>query len=180
MIFCTYCGKSFTRKEHLERHIPSRTLLPELPQTMITNKILPRHKRETTSLYFMPTIISEKACIKFRPDLVQFSIDYSAEIFSSAITLHTTKSRSPYPPSQERYLQLPDKRQLLASTVQARKPVAIKECLVRDVLKRIYHAKLALLDAQQKLPIDPQARPVYIHSQLLNTTLRLISIMATT
>ncbi|CAL3971158.1 unnamed protein product, partial [Diplocarpon coronariae] len=23
MIFCTYCGKSFTRKEHLERHIPS-------------------------------------------------------------------------------------------------------------------------------------------------------------
>lgn len=24
MIFCTYCGKSFTRKEHLERHIPSR------------------------------------------------------------------------------------------------------------------------------------------------------------
>ncbi|KAA8566494.1 hypothetical protein EYC84_009054 [Monilinia fructicola] len=25
MIFCTYCGKSFTRKEHLERHIPSHT-----------------------------------------------------------------------------------------------------------------------------------------------------------
>lgn len=24
MIFCTYCGKRFTRKEHLERHIPSR------------------------------------------------------------------------------------------------------------------------------------------------------------
>ncbi|KAH7326236.1 hypothetical protein B0I35DRAFT_474907 [Stachybotrys elegans] len=23
--FCTYCGKSFTRKEHLERHIPSHT-----------------------------------------------------------------------------------------------------------------------------------------------------------
>jgi hypothetical protein len=25
MVFCTYCGKSFTRKEHLERHIPSHT-----------------------------------------------------------------------------------------------------------------------------------------------------------
>ncbi|KAI1345076.1 hypothetical protein F5Y15DRAFT_422156 [Xylariaceae sp. FL0016] len=25
MMFCTYCGKSFTRKEHLERHIPSHT-----------------------------------------------------------------------------------------------------------------------------------------------------------
>ncbi|KFX92688.1 hypothetical protein V490_05239 [Pseudogymnoascus sp. VKM F-3557] len=25
MIFCTYCGKRFTRKEHLERHIPSHT-----------------------------------------------------------------------------------------------------------------------------------------------------------
>lgn len=24
MVFCAYCGKSFTRKEHLERHIPSR------------------------------------------------------------------------------------------------------------------------------------------------------------
>ncbi|KAH6676570.1 hypothetical protein B0J14DRAFT_356867 [Halenospora varia] len=24
-VFCTYCGKSFTRKEHLERHIPSHT-----------------------------------------------------------------------------------------------------------------------------------------------------------
>ncbi|ERS95909.1 hypothetical protein HMPREF1624_07443 [Sporothrix schenckii ATCC 58251] len=25
MVFCAYCGKSFTRKEHLERHIPSHT-----------------------------------------------------------------------------------------------------------------------------------------------------------
>ncbi|KAL2258266.1 hypothetical protein VTK26DRAFT_8504 [Humicola hyalothermophila] len=25
MLFCAYCGKSFTRKEHLERHIPSHT-----------------------------------------------------------------------------------------------------------------------------------------------------------
>ncbi|TRX95193.1 hypothetical protein FHL15_003885 [Xylaria flabelliformis] len=25
MIYCTYCGKSFTRKEHLERHLPSHT-----------------------------------------------------------------------------------------------------------------------------------------------------------
>ncbi|KAN0099839.1 hypothetical protein V8E51_013614 [Hyaloscypha variabilis] len=25
MLFCTYCGKSFTRKEHLERHIPRHT-----------------------------------------------------------------------------------------------------------------------------------------------------------
>ncbi|KAI0479642.1 hypothetical protein F4859DRAFT_503659 [Xylaria cf. heliscus] len=25
MIFCTYCGKSFTRKEHLERHLPAHT-----------------------------------------------------------------------------------------------------------------------------------------------------------
>ncbi|KAI1850588.1 hypothetical protein JX265_004298 [Neoarthrinium moseri] len=25
MIYCTYCGRSFTRKEHLERHIPSHT-----------------------------------------------------------------------------------------------------------------------------------------------------------
>ncbi|KAI1639939.1 hypothetical protein F4809DRAFT_20387 [Biscogniauxia mediterranea] len=25
MVFCTYCGRSFTRKEHLERHIPSHT-----------------------------------------------------------------------------------------------------------------------------------------------------------
>jgi uncharacterized Zn-finger protein len=24
MVYCAYCGKSFTRKEHLERHIPSR------------------------------------------------------------------------------------------------------------------------------------------------------------
>ena len=23
-VFCAYCGKSFTRKEHLERHIPQR------------------------------------------------------------------------------------------------------------------------------------------------------------
>jgi uncharacterized Zn-finger protein len=27
MVFCAYCGKSFTRKEHLERHIPSRESL---------------------------------------------------------------------------------------------------------------------------------------------------------
>lgn len=27
MVFCAYCGKSFTRKEHLERHIPQRKLL---------------------------------------------------------------------------------------------------------------------------------------------------------
>ncbi|KAI1751688.1 hypothetical protein F4782DRAFT_540733 [Xylaria castorea] len=25
MIYCTYCGRSFTRKEHLERHLPSHT-----------------------------------------------------------------------------------------------------------------------------------------------------------
>ncbi|KAK0615866.1 transcription factor Cmr1 [Bombardia bombarda] len=25
MVFCAYCGKSFTRKEHLERHIPTHT-----------------------------------------------------------------------------------------------------------------------------------------------------------
>ncbi|KAK3378561.1 hypothetical protein B0H63DRAFT_251071 [Podospora didyma] len=25
MVYCAYCGKSFTRKEHLERHIPSHT-----------------------------------------------------------------------------------------------------------------------------------------------------------
>ncbi|KAI8633753.1 hypothetical protein F5Y19DRAFT_462047 [Xylariaceae sp. FL1651] len=25
MVFCAYCGKSFTRKEHLERHLPSHT-----------------------------------------------------------------------------------------------------------------------------------------------------------
>ncbi|KAI0440243.1 hypothetical protein F4803DRAFT_485720 [Xylaria telfairii] len=25
MIYCTYCGKSFTRKEHLERHLPTHT-----------------------------------------------------------------------------------------------------------------------------------------------------------
>ncbi|KAL1870798.1 hypothetical protein VTK73DRAFT_2456 [Phialemonium thermophilum] len=25
MLFCTYCGKQFTRKEHLERHLPSHT-----------------------------------------------------------------------------------------------------------------------------------------------------------
>ena len=24
MVYCAYCGKAFTRKEHLERHIPSR------------------------------------------------------------------------------------------------------------------------------------------------------------
>jgi hypothetical protein len=23
-VYCAYCGKSFTRKEHLERHIPQR------------------------------------------------------------------------------------------------------------------------------------------------------------
>jgi uncharacterized Zn-finger protein len=23
-VWCTYCGKRFTRKEHLERHLPTR------------------------------------------------------------------------------------------------------------------------------------------------------------
>lgn len=26
MVFCTYCGQSFTRDEHLERHILTRML----------------------------------------------------------------------------------------------------------------------------------------------------------
>lgn len=30
VVFCAYCGKSFTRKEHLERHIPSRKTLKEM------------------------------------------------------------------------------------------------------------------------------------------------------
>lgn len=34
-VFCAYCGKSFTRKEHLERHIPSRETLPH-PQPRLT------------------------------------------------------------------------------------------------------------------------------------------------
>lgn len=28
MVYCAYCGKAFTRKEHLERHIPSREQSP--------------------------------------------------------------------------------------------------------------------------------------------------------
>jgi uncharacterized Zn-finger protein len=27
-VYCAYCGKSFTRKEHLERHIPQREQSP--------------------------------------------------------------------------------------------------------------------------------------------------------
>ena len=33
MVYCTYCGKAFTRKEHLERHIPSRKQPPMPPDT---------------------------------------------------------------------------------------------------------------------------------------------------
>jgi hypothetical protein len=30
MVFCTYCGQSFTRDEHLERHILTRESLPSI------------------------------------------------------------------------------------------------------------------------------------------------------
>lgn len=37
MVFCTYCGQSFTRDEHLERHILTRTLFILLLLFLSTN-----------------------------------------------------------------------------------------------------------------------------------------------
>ncbi len=41
-VFCAYCGKSFTRKEHLERHIPQREHLSSAPRARyFTNTLSP-------------------------------------------------------------------------------------------------------------------------------------------
>lgn len=50
MVFCTYCGQSFTRDEHLERHILTRkcTTMPVVSTLQVTNLLpLHRHKCKT-------------------------------------------------------------------------------------------------------------------------------------
>jgi len=51
MVFCAYCGKSFTRKEHLERHIPSRkTPLPLGPLPVGSLTLQRRHQCQASPM----------------------------------------------------------------------------------------------------------------------------------
>src|SRR5690242_10501160 len=50
MVFCTYCGRSFARNEHLERHVLTRRLVPvpSLLQKLIFGAC--RHQSETVQV----------------------------------------------------------------------------------------------------------------------------------
>ncbi len=64
-VFCAYCGKSFTRKEHLERHIPQREhpgLAPRarwFPLTLVPT----RYQRQTASLQLLPALLCSTASL---------------------------------------------------------------------------------------------------------------------
>ncbi|KAK8156443.1 hypothetical protein BKA80DRAFT_281549 [Phyllosticta citrichinensis] len=56
MVFCTYCGQSFTRDEHLERHILTRALAFLLFPTP-ANLFLARHQREALQMLHLPHVL---------------------------------------------------------------------------------------------------------------------------
>lgn len=67
MVFCTYCGQSFTRDEHLERHILTRTCLsPPLPakhSSVIHRLTIPnRYQCQTVQMLYLPHVLCKEVC----------------------------------------------------------------------------------------------------------------------
>jgi len=139
MLFCTYCGKSFTRKEHLERHIPRResSLLmlasspskPVADQCYSDTNVMPAADRSPYTSLIMKT----------------------PEILPKDTTRRTTRPKTPCS------LHRATSPRLLAFIVQVRKPVVTKEFPARGVQRKICPVKPALLgDAVQQDLFDHQ------------------------
>ena len=61
MVFCTYCGHSFTRDEHLERHILTRMQLSaRRPESLSADP--DRHKRKTFQVFHLPYVVRSPVC----------------------------------------------------------------------------------------------------------------------
>ena len=62
MVFCTYCGQSFTRDEHLERHILTRRL-PSPVQccnlTRLTADVVARYQCQAVQMLHLPHVVRE-------------------------------------------------------------------------------------------------------------------------
>jgi hypothetical protein len=95
MVFCTYCGQSFTRDEHLERHILTRKYCSQewLSNAMTAADASPRHKCEAIQMFYLPYVVREKACCPCLPPSLQRSLTFSIETSYSDITPSMVKTR---------------------------------------------------------------------------------------
>jgi hypothetical protein len=146
MLFCTYCGKSFTRKEHLERHIPRRKLhLPRLDKAVvkIPDPVADKCYSDTNVMPYRCSLCQLSFPRRYGASIAQtyeqIANMETPEISPNDITLHITK------PKTQCFLHPATSPPLLASTVPVRRPDVTRESPARGVQKRTCNARLGLL-----------------------------------
>lgn len=152
MVFCAYCGKSFTRKEHLERHIPSRKHDPPLFSARIELWILtPSFQIPTSSLIGAAVASSLLLGGKKLQNVMAMEQAHTLIVISSRDTiLHITRLETPWSLFLEASPPLLDERQSPVRTVPTRRLVVTKESHAHDVRKRTYPARLDLREGHPK------------------------------
>ncbi len=158
-VFCAYCGKSFTRKEHLERHIPQREHPSSAPRTC-ESPLTPHSNQTPTSnrIGAAPAnfrLLAGKSPLRVAGRTVWANSSPTTGISCRDTIRPITKLGIPWSPYQVEQLPLPVERPLPVKTAPTQRRVAIKRSPAPDVPRRTCPVK-PVLRGDRPRPLSAQ------------------------